>query len=395
MENDTGPDEHISGILASTSAIDVSGATSAAGEHVRADTAPKVAREIQDPGASDRGFKGAMRAAVIHEHGDRAKIILEHAYPKPSPEPGWVVLKVGATSLNFHDIFTRRGMPGIEIPMPLIIGSDIAGDIHEVGAGVEGWSTGDRVLVDPLPCRATDWKFIGEQFNGGRAEYCTVHSDQLIRLPATVGYEAAACLPCAYATAYRMLLTRGQMKAGEKVLILGASGGVGTCCVLLAKMTGAEVIACASSTDKLERLRHIGADHVINYKERGMREAVHDLVGKPRVAGTGGVDLAVNYTGGKTWKDTLRCLGHGGRLVTCGATAGFDEEVDCRYVWTFEQSIIGSDGWNRRELTDLLHMVEARKLNPVIDRVLPLEDIHEAERLLEDREVFGKVVVTP
>lgn len=336
-----------------------------------------------------------MRAAVIYNHGDRDQIVIEHDYPDPKPGPGWVVLRVRATSLNFHDIFSRRGMPGITIPMPLIIGSDIAGEIAELGEGVEGWSVGDRVLVDPLPVEGTNWKFIGEQFDGGRAELCAVHADQLIRLPDGVSFEDASCLPLAYATAYRMMLTRGQLKPGEKVLILGASGGVGTCCVLLAKQVGAEVIACASSEEKLEQLKGIGADHLINYKTMNMREAVHKIAGKPRVFGGGGVDMAVNYTGGKTWKDTLRCVAMGGRMVTCGATAGFDEEVDVRYVWTFEHTIIGSDGWRRSELCALLDMVADGRLKPVIDCVLALEEIHEAERLLEDREVFGKVVVTP
>lgn len=336
-----------------------------------------------------------MKAAVIEQHGDRDVIQVVDDYATPEAPEGWVVLRVGATSLNFHDIFTRRGMPGIKIPFPLVVGSDIAGEIVEVGAGVNDWSVGDRVLVDPLPSEGTGWKFIGEQFDGGRAEYCAAHADQLIRLPDSVSFEDAASLPLAYATAYRMMITRGGMKEGEKVLILGASGGVGTCCVLLAKMVGAEVIACASSDEKLERLEGIGADHVVNYKEVDMLEAVHDIAGKPRITGSGGVDIAVNYTGGKTWKDTLRCVGLGGRMVTCGATAGFEEEVDCRYVWTFEHSIIGSNGWTREELVTLLEFVKSKQLKPVIDKVLPLDEIHEAERLLEDREVFGKVVVTP
>ena len=336
-----------------------------------------------------------MRAAVIHEHGDRDVIRLVDDYPTPAAGEGGVVLRVRATSINFHDIFTRRGMPGIRIPFPLIVGSDIAGEIVEVGAGVTGWSVGDRVLVDPHPCEATGFKFIGEQYDGGRAEFCAVLAEQLVPLPSAVSFEAASTLPLAYATAHRMMFARGNLQAGEKVLILGASGGVGTCCVLLAKMVGAEVIACASSAGKLERLRAIGADHLVDYTQVDMRRAVHEIVGKPRLAGGGGVDLAVNYTGGKTWKETLRCVGNGGRLVTCGATAGFDEEVDCRYVWTFEQSIIGSDGWTREDVATLLGLVESGRLEPVIDQVLPLDGIHEAERLLEDREVFGKVVVTP
>ena len=195
-----------------------------------------------------------MKAAVVYEHGDRDAIRLVDDYPKPRAREGWVVLRVGATSINFHDIFTRRGMPGIRIPLPIVIGSDVTGEIVEIGDGVDGWSIGDRVLVDPLPCEGTGGLFLGEKLDGGRAEYCAVHSEQLVPMADSVSYVQAAALPIAYGTSYRMLFTRGGLEAGEKVLILGASGGVGTSCVLLAKMAGAEVIACASSDEKLERL---------------------------------------------------------------------------------------------------------------------------------------------
>ena len=336
-----------------------------------------------------------MRAAVVSEHGGRDVIRVVDDYPRPTAEKGWVVLRVGATSVNYHDIFTRRGMPGISIPLPIVIGSDVTGEIVEIGEGIDGWSIGDRVLVDPLPCAGTDWLFLGEKIDGGRAEFCAVHSTQLVGISEDVSYQLAASLPIAYGTAYRMMMTRGGLEAGEKVLILGASGGVGTSCVLLAKMAGAEVIACASSDDKLRQLGGIGADHMINYRRDDMREAVYDIVGRPRISKTGGVDLAVNYTGGKTWQETLRCVGYGGRMVTCGATAGFEEEVDCRYVWTFEHTIIGSDGWTREDIVELLTLVESGKLKPVIHGVLPLDQIREADRLLEDREAFGKVIVTP
>ena len=336
-----------------------------------------------------------MRAAVVREHGDIDRILLEQDFPRPTARPGWVVLRVRATSLNFHDIFSRRGMPGIKLPLPIIIGSDIAGEIVELGDGTEGWAVGDHVLVDPMPVEATGFKFIGEQFHGGRAEYCEVHASQLVRLPPELGFEEAASIPLAYATAYRMMMTRGAVKAGETVLVLGASGGVGTACVLLAKLVGATVIACAGTDEKAARLKAIGADHVVNYHKADMRAAVWDIVGKPRVLGTGGVDVAVNFTGGKTWKDTLRCVKLGGRMLTCGATAGFDEEVDVRYVWTFEQTIIGSDGWRRQDIETLVELARTRKLIPVVETVLPLEGVHEAERLLESREAFGKIVLVP
>ena len=160
-------------------------------------------------------------------------------------------------------------------------------------------------------------------------------------------------------------------------------------------MVGAEVIACASSSAKLSRLAEIGADHGLNYVERDMREAVWDLVGKPRVAGGGGVDLVVNCTGGGTWTDSTRCLKVGGRLVTCGATAGFAEQLDIRYVWTYEHNLLGSNGWRRSDIVTLLEYAASGALLPVIDAVMPLSDVHAAEKLLEDRAVFGKVVLTP
>lgn len=336
-----------------------------------------------------------MRAAVVHEHGPIDRIIVEPRFLRPTPRPGWVVLRVRATSLNFHDIFSRRGMPGIKLPLPIIIGSDISGEIAELGNGVDHWRIGERVLVDPMPIAENDYKFIGEQFHGGRAEYCEVHPKMLLRLPPEVSFEEAASIPLAYATAYRMMYSRGAVKAGETVLVLGASGGVGTACVLLAKLAGATVIACAGSDEKSERLRSIGADHVVNYRTSNMREAVWGVIGKPKLAGAGGVDVAVNFTGGKTWKDTLRCVKMGGRMLTCGATAGFDEEVDVRYVWSFEQNIIGSDGWRRPDIDALVELARTRRLVPIVEKVLPLDAVHEAERLLESREAFGKIVLAP
>ncbi len=336
-----------------------------------------------------------MRAAVIYEHGPRDRIRLEQGFPDPELQPGWVVLRVRACSLNYHDIFTRRGMPGIKIPFPIIVGSDIAGELAAIGPGVAGWAPGDRVLVDPLPVLPSQGGMVGEKFNGGRAELCAVHAQQLIRIPDAVSFEVAASIPLAYATAHRMIATRGELRAGESVLVLGASGGVGTACVLLAKLAGATVIACASSPDKLERLRALGADHVIDYARQNMRDAVWELAGRPRVTGQGGVDVVINNTGGGTWRDSVRCLRAGGRLLTCGATAGFEEQVDVRYVWTFEHDLRGSNGWRRSDIEALLEHARTRRLLPVIDRIMPLEEIHEAERLMEEREVFGKIVITP
>ncbi len=336
-----------------------------------------------------------MLAAVVHEHGDLSRIVLEEAWRRPEPGPGWVLLRVRACSLNYHDIFTRRSMPGIKVPLPIVIGSDIAGEISALGEGVQGWRVGDRVLVDPLPVADGPKGMIGEMYDGGRAEYCCAWAPSLIRIPDGVSFDDAASLPLAYATAHRMMVTRGRVGAEDTVLVLGASGGVGTACVMLAKLAGARVIACAGSDDKAARLRAIGADEVINYRTQNMREAVHALVGKPRMSGAGGVTLAVNYTGGQTWQETIRCLRLGGRLLTCGATAGFEEKIDVRYVWTFELDLMGSNGWRRSDIEILLEMARSGRMRPVIDQVLPLRQIHEAEQRMEQREVFGKLVVAP
>lgn len=335
-----------------------------------------------------------MRAAVVREHGGPDRLVYETDFPDPHPGPGEVVVRVRATSLNYHDVFTRRGMPGITIPMPAIMGLDLAGEIAEIGPGVEGWAPGARVLVDPIN-RVTGG-LMGETVHGGLAERCRADAHQLIRIPEGVSFAESAALPVAYGTAHRMMVTIGRIRDGEKVLILGASGGVGTCCVFLAKLAGATVIACGSTPAKLERLRRFGADGVIDYAKDDVVAEVHRRFGKPtRRALTGGVDVVVNYTGGDTWVPAMKCLRRGGRMLTCGATAGFDPKTDIRYIWTYELSILGSNGWMRDDLETLLEMVRDGRLRPVVDRILPLEEAREGLRLLEDREVIGKVVIAP
>jgi NADPH:quinone reductase-like Zn-dependent oxidoreductase len=191
-----------------------------------------------------------------------------------------------------------------------------------------------------------------------------------------------------------MMHTIGKIQKGERVLILGASGGVGTCCVQLARLAGCEVIACASSESKLQRLRELGADHLIDYTKQDFVKFAYDLWGKPhRRKFEGGVDVVVNFTGGDTWVKSLRALHRQGRLLTCGATAGHDPQEDLRFIWTFELQVLGSNGWMREDLHALLDLIRTGRLKPVVDKELPLEQINEAFRLLEEREVFGKVVV--
>jgi NADPH:quinone reductase-like Zn-dependent oxidoreductase len=334
-----------------------------------------------------------MRALVLRQHGGLDNLVVITHYPVPSATEGHVVIRVGASSFNYHDVFTVRGMPGIKVPLPVIIGLDMAGEVVEVGPGVSGWRPEDRVLVNPVHKQKG---LMGEMLDGGMAEYCRVAADQLLRMPDTVTFEEAASLPVAYGTAHRMLITHHTIKPGDKVVILGASGGVGTGCVILCKRLGAEVIACASSAAKLQRLKELGADHILNYQEVDFSKWVIETYGKPqRRSYAGGVDVVINFTGGDTWHPSLRCVKRGGSILVCGATAGYDPPEDLRYIWSFELKVIGSNSFYDEDLTALMEMIAQGTFKPVIDCVLPLEQAREGLRLIQDREVIGKVVIRP
>jgi len=339
------------------------------------------------------GVAKTMRALVLKRHGGRDTLELAHDYPVPEPGPDEALVRVRAASFNYHDVFTMRGMPGIKVPLPVVIGLDMAGEVAALGPGVEGWRLGSRVLVNPLNRRKG---LMGEMLDGGMAEYCRVGADQLLAMPDGVSFADAASLPVAYGTAHRMLVTHDTVHAGESVLVLGASGGVGTGCVILAKLLGAHVVACAGSAEKVARLLAIGADEAIDYTKVDFSKWAIERFGKPqRRSDEGGVDVVVNFTGGDTWVPSLRCIRRGGKLLVCGATAGHDPKEDLRYVWTFEIKIIGSNSFYDEDLTALMDMVAMGRMKPAIDRMLALEDAVEGLRLIEERQVIGKVVVTP
>ena len=317
-----------------------------------------------------------MRAVVIHEHGGPEVLTLEERWPRPVPAEGDVLVEVKACALNHLDIFVRRGMPGVHTPLPHISGGDVAG----VVAG-----TGDRVLVDPLVPEGA----IGEHRQGAMCEFLVVPRANVIPLPDDVTFEEAAALPIAYGTAWKMLVDRGRVQTGESVLVVGASGGVGTACVQIAKLAGATVYAGTSSERKGGELAALGADHVLDTSRDDWGRALWQLTGKQ------GVDVVVDYSGQATWPTSIRSLRHGGRILCCGATSGYEAVTDLRYVWTREETIIGSDGWTREGLITLLELVRQERIQPVIDRVVPLDQAREAEEALERREVFGKVVLVP
>lgn len=334
-----------------------------------------------------------MRAVVIEHHGGLEGLVYREDFPTPISGPHEVLIRIEATSLNYHDLFTLRGMPGIHLDLPVVPGLDVAGEIVEVGKEVAGWSEGDRVLVFPL---SDSFGLVGETRHGGLAEYISVPATQVIRLPDQVSYVQAAALPVAYGTAYRMIVEKGTIKAGDRVLVLGASGGVGTAAVLLAKELGAEVIAAAGSDEKVETLRQLGADWAVNYRQEDVFGWVRAKFGKPNRNSTdGGVDVVVNFTGGETWRPTLKVVRLGGRILVCGATAGFDPVEDLRYIWSFELQIIGSNGFTRDGVSALLDLVARGRLDPPVSPISGLEHAIDAIAALESRNVLGKLVILP
>ena len=331
-----------------------------------------------------------MKAIVFNEHGT-LDVLRYRDIEEPALRAGEVRVAVRSCSLNYHDVFTRQGMPGIKVPLPGIPGCDCAGVVAEVADDVGDWTVGDRILVDPVTYQDGKMWMIGDTLWGAYAEFVVVHRDQLIRLPDDVSFDDASCLPVAYGTAHRMMLTRGEVKAGDSVLILGASGGVGTSALLLAKMRGAFVIAAAGTDEKCRQLRSLGADETINYSTTDFVKYCRERTGS--LFSGGGYDVVVNFTGGDTWASSLRCVKLGGRVLTCGATAGFDPPTDLRFIWTAEMDIRGSNGWKRSDLDQLLELTRTGEFKPVIDSCVPLKDGVAAHQALEERKFFGKIVI--
>jgi alcohol dehydrogenase len=325
-----------------------------------------------------------MKAAVIEKQGGLENLVYRD-WPDPIPREGEVLLRVRACGLNHLDIFVRRGMPGFPVTVPFISGGDIAGEITAVGPRVNGWNVGDRVALHPV----TREGMMGEEIPGGMAEYVRVPTENLIRLAPGLDFATAAAVPIAYGTAIRMLLGIGKIESSDLVLVLGASGGVGIACVQIAKMLGARVIAAAGSEDKCKKLRQTGADYTIDYSKQDFSREAWTLSGKT------GVDVVVNYTGGDTWIPSLRALKRRGKLLTCGATAGFDTRNDMRFIWVRELQILGSNGYSKQDVATALDHAAAGRVKPVISHRLPLSEAREAERLMEDRKFFGKIVLLP
>jgi NADPH2:quinone reductase len=342
-----------------------------------------------------------MQAVQFSGHGNRA-VVEYGAHPDIDPGPDEVRLGLEAAALNHLDVWTRRGLPGLDLRMPHIPGSDAAGVVDAVGERVTRFEPGDRVAVsagmhcgdcefcrDGDPTLCVDYHVIGEHTRGVHAEFPVVPEDALVPVPDGVDWETAAAAPLVFQTAWRMLTTRAELRPGESVLVLGASGGVGHAAVQIADYLGAEVYATASSDEKLAYADEIGADHTVNYERENVTRAVRADTGKR------GVDVVVDHVGAATWQDSLASLARGGRLVTCGATTGPHPETDINRIFWNQLSVLGSTMATPGEVDDVLDLVWAGELEPRVRATLPMSETAEGHRMLEEREGFGKVVLVP
>jgi len=339
-----------------------------------------------------------MLAVLIHEHGGLDKLTFADL-PTPTPLPGQALVRVKAVALNHLDLWLRRGVPGHTFPLPMIPGSEVAGVIEQIEEN-DRWKAGDEVIVapgyscglcvaclsgnDPL-CR--DFGIFGETKSGGAAEAIAVPVRNLLRKPPGLSFAEAAALPLDLLTAWHMLVTRAQLRPGETVLVHAGGSGVGSAAIQIAKLWGATVYATAGSDEKVARSRALGADEAINYRTGDFVDEVRRLTGKR------GVDVVFEHVGADTFVRSLKALARGGRLVTCGSTAGAEVTINLRLVFFKLLSILGSTMGSLGELHEILRHVEAGRLRPVVDRVLPLREVAEGHRILEEREAFGKVVL--
>ena len=332
-----------------------------------------------------------MKAVLFDQHGTPEDLNWRDT-DTPRPDKDEVLIRVRAAALNGFDPMMLSGETGLKTPFPMTPCGDFAGEIAALGDGVSDWRIGDRVNPYPiLPVKG----MMGETTPGAAAEYVCVPASVLIKMPDAVSFEDAAAMPVAYGTALRMMETRGDVQAGEKVLVLGAGGGVGVASIQFAKARGAYVIAAASGAHKLDRLKAIGADETLDTADRGWRKTLISRHGKPAFYGEpGGMDVIINYVGGPTWVDSLKCLKNEVRILVCGASAGHDPKEDLRYIWSFEQSIVGSNGWSMEDQAELLARVARGDFKPVMHSVRPASEIATSFKELINREVIGKQVIT-
>ena len=342
-----------------------------------------------------------MNCVRIHEHGGLDKLIYEEV-PTPKIKPDEVLVNVKATSLNHIDIWIRQGVPGVKVALPMIPGVDAAGIVAEVGETVKHVKVGDRVVVaQGISCGhckfclngndnlCKDYILIGEHRDGADAEYLAIPGRNVLLLSEKVSFEQAAAGALVFLTAWQMLVDKAKVQPGDDVLCVGVGSGIGSAAIQIAKLFGGRVIATTSSEEKAHKARDLGADEVINYKKQNVLEEVRRLTRKK------GVEIVIDHVGKSVWDECIKSLAKGGRLVTCGATSGHDAVTDLRYVFYKQLQILGSTMGRKGDLVTILKFFEEGKLKPVIDRVMPLKEVKEAHRLLEEGRQFGKIVMIP
>lgn len=345
-----------------------------------------------------------MKALCFYEHGD-LDVLKYDDVPEPTPGPGRVLVQVKACALNHLDVWVRRGWPGLNLNMPHIGGSDVAGVIAGLGEGVTGWQVGDHVVVDPGVVTGEDeftrrgehslsielhYFVLGEQTPGGAAEYVVAPAANLMSIPAGWDFPDAAAPLLVSLTAWRMLVRRAKIQPGESVLVVGAGGGVNVVALQLASLVGATVYALTSTEEKMARARELGADYVLNYHEHA---DWHRTLFK--MTNRRGVDVVVDNVGQATLNKSIRALARGGRLLIVGNTSGPKVEIDLRYIFGKQISLIGSTMGSPQDFRDVMKLVWEGKIKAPIDRVLPLSEGRQAHALLESGEKFGKIVLVP
>ncbi len=342
-----------------------------------------------------------MRAVVVHEHGGLDALTIGER-PDPEPAPGEVRVRIRAAALNHLDLWVRRGVPGVRYPLPIIPGCDGSGIVDRVGEGVTGIEAGSACVLAPgVSCgrceacsRGEDhlcrwYGILGEHRDGACADFITVPARNILPKPENLSFEDAAAFGLSFLTAWHMVFERARLRPGETVLVHAAGSGVSTAAIQMADFLGARIIATAGSEEKLSRARDLGATETINYRTADFADEVRRFTGKR------GVDVILDHVGRDTWERNIRSLVKGGRLVICGNTSGREAVTSLPHVFFKSLSLLGSTMGSRAELYDIIRLIEREVLTPVVDRVLPMSDIAEAHRVLEDREAFGKVVVTP
>ncbi len=341
-----------------------------------------------------------MKAVLLPRYGGPEVLEFVADHPEPVPGPDEVLVHVHAASLNHLDLTVRKGLPTLKLTLPHILGADVAGEVAQVGSDVTGFEPGDRVVANPgLTCGhcefcvagddslCPDYKILGEHVPGTYAEYVAVPARNLLAIPVDMDWVPVAAAPLVFMTAWRLLVTRAAIRPGEDVLVLGAGSGLSTAAIQIAKLAGCTVYTTSSSDAKLKRAKELGADVVVNYKEMAWSKAVWELTGKR------GVDVVLDHVGEATFKDSVRTLRKGGRLVIPGATTGSMPQLDLRYLFWRQLSVLGSTMANRREFEEVMKLVFMGRLKPVVDRVFPLEEAADAHAYLEKGEQFGKVVL--